>query len=167
MEIKLVEGGVLPVQSTEKAACHDVFARKIEKVADDFYIVYIGFAVTPPKGHKIVLVPRSSLTKTTWLVQNSPGQGDEDYVNEYQYRFRAIPTGVEMVKKDGEWVKDGYGNEISTPYSVPKLTYDDFPFKEGERIGQIYLEKVLPIKWKQVEQLKTTNRIGGFGSTGK
>ncbi len=41
-------------------------------------------------------------------------------------------------------------------------------YQIGDRIGQVKLEKVLPVKWEYVEQLTETKRgKGGFGSTGK
>ena len=40
--------------------------------------------------------------------------------------------------------------------------------EQGERIGQLVLNKVEQIKWESVLVLSDTNRgTGGFGSTGK
>lgn len=138
----------LPQKMTEGAACMDVFATEIEKVEDDYYICKLGFGITPPKGHKVVLVPRSSLTKTRWMIINTPCQGDEDFYHEYQLRFRAFPRGIM------------HGD-------VQHLYYDEFPFKVGERIGQIFIEKVLDFEWVEVDELKETSRLGGYGSTSK
>lgn len=44
---------------------------------------------------------------------------------------------------------------------------DEFPFKEGDRVGQIYLEEIIDIEFNEVEKLEETERSeGGFGSTG-
>lgn len=91
-------------------------------------------------------MPRSSLTKTRWFVQNMPGLGDADYTNEYQYRFRALPIEYDL----------NFG-----------LIYPEFPYKIGDRIGQIYLEEVIPIEFTEVDELEETERKGGYGSTGE
>ena len=146
---KIHKDAVLPEQATELAAGHDVVATEIIQEADDFVVCKLGFALTPPPGYKVVLVPRSSLTKTKWILQNSPGQGDEDFTGEYQYRFRCIPSGV------------------NTKMSGYTLSYDKFPYNVGDRIGQIFLDDVIKFEFEEVSELSSTERgEGGFGSTG-
>ena len=71
-----------------------------------------------------------------------------DYRGEYQMRFRALPE--------------------STNATMKTLQYPEFPFKVGDRVGQVYLEEVIPIKWEVVDELPDSHRgEGGFGSTGK
>lgn len=150
MKIALIKGGVLPQKMTEGAACYDVFAREIIKQSDDCYHVMLGFACTPPKGYMLVLVPRSSITKTQWVMQNSPGIGDEDFHLEYQMRFRAFPNRL----------------EVSEHYETQDLIYPDFPYKVGDRVGQIFLQKVENMEFEIVDKIEqSTDRIGGFGST--
>ena len=46
--------------------------------------------------------------------------------------------------------------------------YQNFPYQVGDRVGQIYLETVIPIDFSLVDELSDTPRgDGGFGSTGK
>ena len=153
---KLHPDAVIPKQATELAGGWDVIATEIEQVSEDFVICNLGFALQLPIGYKIVLVPRSSFTETKWLLQNSPGLGDADYRGQYSFRFRALPTGfktVEFANGSGEY---------------KALTYPKFPYKVGDRVGQIYLEKVNPIEFEEVEELSETVRgEGGFGHTGK
>jgi dUTP pyrophosphatase len=152
---KLHKDAVLPKQATELAAGHDVIATEIIQEADDFVVCKLGFALTPPPGYKVVLVPRSSLTKTKWILQNSPGQGDEDFTGEYQYRFRAIPDSVEQTGGD-------YGSSVYW-----ELKYPLFPYNVGDRIGQIFLEEVIKFKFEEVSELSNTERgSNGWGSTG-
>jgi dUTPase len=147
----------IPKQGSELAGGWDVTVTEIESGAEDLVICKLGFALEIPKGYKLTLVPRSSLTNTKWVLQNSPGLGDADYVGEYQYRFRAFPDGVE---------KQLGGAYDSSEYY--ELTYPQFPYKKGDRIGQIYLEEVIPINFVEVDEIISTDRgSGGFGSTGK
>jgi len=149
---KLHPNAVIPKQASELAGGWDVTCTEIIQEADDFVICKLGFALQPPSNYKITLVPRSSITKTNWILQNSPGLGDPDYLGEYQYKFRCIPTNIRS------W----------QPPSNPTLVYEKFPYKVGDRIGQLYLEEIIPINFVEVEELSDTERgIGGFGSSGK
>jgi len=153
---KINSNAVIPKRATEFAGGWDVVATEIIQQDIDFVICKLGFALQLPVGYKLTLVPRSSFTNYKWILQNSPGLGDQDYLGEYQYRFRALPIDVE------EKI-DGYG---LTPYY--KLIYPQFPYKVGDRIGQVYLEEVISIEFEEVEELSTTIRgDGGFGSTDK
>jgi dUTP pyrophosphatase len=144
------DGVVLPERGSEFAGGWDVRAMDIEYKSKDFVICRIGFSAALPERYKLTLVPRSSLTNTRWVVINSPGLGDPDFRGEYQFRFRAIPSGVKI---------DGIAG--------PMLTYDDFPYNLGDRIGQIYVEEIIPVEFKEVDSLSETKRgTGGFGHTG-
>lgn len=129
----------IPTMATPEAGGYDVYAASIAINPFKFY-VYTGFALEIPQGYRAVLVPRSSITKTTWILQNSPGLGDSDFRGEYMYVFA----------------------------NIERTHISDVPFKKGDRIGQLYLEKVIPIDFVEVEELSPTDRgEGGFGSTGK
>lgn len=146
---KINKNALLPARASELAGGWDVTVTEIEKIGDDLVICKLGFALALPKGYKLTLVPRSSLTKTHWVIQNSPGLGDEDYRGEYQLRFRCIPSGIK-IKSLG----------------VYELEYEEFPFKIGERVGQVYIEEVIPIEFNIVDELSESIRgDGGFGST--
>ena len=147
---KLHPDAVIPKQASELAGGWDVTCTELIQEADDFVICKLGFALQPPPNYKITLVPRSSITKTHWLLQNSPGLGDPDYLGEYQYRFRCIPTSSSKFNGDLE------------------LYYNEFPYKIGDRIGQLYLEEIIPINFVEVKELSSTERgENGFGSSGK
>lgn len=145
----------IPEQGSALAGGWDVTCTEIIQESPDFVICKLGFALQPDKRFKITLVPRSSLTKTKWILQNSPGLGDADYLGEYQYRFRALPEGFGMITNN--WPGR---DEL-------RFIYPEFPYKIGDRIGQIYLEEVIPMDFIEVDELSETDRgIGGFGSTG-
>ena len=143
---KLHPDATIPKQGTEFSGGWDVTTTSIEYVNKDFVVCKLGFALEIPNGYKLTLVPRSSLTKTKWILQNTPGLGDSDYRGEYQYRFRALPKGVNI-------------------FGI-NLEYDKFPYDLGDRIGQVYLEKVIPLEFEVVDELEDSDRgEGGFGST--
>lgn len=147
VKIKLIENGKSPIRGSEHAACFDCYARKIEIQEDGMVICYLGFATEIPEGYKGVIVARSNITKTGWVLANGIGIVDSDYRNEWQARFRSIPqrflVNFEFFNKN-------------------------FPYKVGERVCQIYFEEVLNFTFEEVNNLNDTERgLGGFGSTGK
>jgi len=151
---KLHPNATIPKQATELAGGWDITVTEIEKKEVDLVICKLGFALQLPKNYKLTLVPRSSLTKTKWFIQNSPGLGDADYLQEYQLRFRALPVSYsQSVIGAMEGVKN-------------VLIYPRFPYKIGDRIGQIYLEEVIPIDFVEVDEFDFENERGGYGHTG-
>lgn len=147
-----------PRRGTPLAAGHDLFAMDIERVAPDFVIVRLGLHFQPPKNYKIVFVPRSSFTKTTWILQNSPSQGDPDYTGEYQLRFRAIPTGFNLKNS----IRNLFYKE-----QRPVVEYAPFPYKKGDRCAQMFIERIQKFKFEDVEEFEETERgEGAYGSTG-
>ena len=99
--------------------------------------VGLGFATEIPEGWKGVMVPRSNLTKHNWVLNNSMGIIDSDY--------------------RGEW------KAIFTPLG-PNL---GFPYNVGDRVAQIYFDKVEDVTFIETKELEDSNRgEGGFGSTG-
>lgn len=146
---KFRENARVPEKMSDLAAGYDLYVSEIEDTEPGFAICKLGIGMTPPKGYKIVFVPRSSITKTKWILQNSPTQGDEDFVGEYQLRLRAIPSM--------------HVNSFKNTY----LGYEPFPYKVGDRIGQMFIEKVIDFTFEEVEELEDTERgAGGFGSSG-
>lgn len=138
---KMHENAQLPKYASDGAACMDVVAVsegvKLEQGVS--YVEYgLGFAVEVPKGYKLTIKPRSSISnKTDLVLANSPGTVDSDYRGEVMVRFKALkPTGSRR-------------------------------YKIGDRIAQIELEEVIPFEFKEVAKLSETDRgEGGFGSTG-
>jgi dUTP pyrophosphatase len=107
------------------------------KINDNKAVVGLGFATEFPAGWKGVIVPRSNLTKYKWVLNNSMGVIDCDYRGEWKAIFTSIG--------DNDW----------------------FPYSVGERIAQIYFDKVEDVTFVESEELNDSSRgTGGFGSSG-
>jgi dUTPase len=131
----------IPQKATTFAGGWDVTCTEIIHESDDYVRCKLGFALQPPPNYRVMCHARSSITKTKWFLCNGVGLGDADYLNEYELRFRCLPDD--------------------------DLQYEDFPYRVGDRVGQIYLEEVIPIEFEEVTELKPlSERKGGFGSTG-
>ena len=145
---RLHKDATFPKRGSELAGGWDVTATEIIKTGLDHVVCKLGFALEIPTGYKLILVPRSNLTNHYWTQLNSPGIFDADFRGECQFRFRGLPIDFDPVKSN--------------------FFYQTFPYKEGERIGQVYLEKVIEMEFEEVDELDSTERgDGGFGSTGK
>ena len=137
---------ILPYKGSKDAACYDVIADEIIYSDRNKVVVKLGFHTKIPDNYKGLIVPRSSFTQKGWVMQNSPAQIDSDYRGEWMIKFEGIPNK-------------------STSMGV--LDCPKFPYKKGDRVAQIYFERVNEPLWEEVDTLDQTERgSGGFGSTG-
>jgi dUTP pyrophosphatase len=147
---RLNENAVVPVFATKGAACADVVATEIVKQDSYNVTVKLGFATEIPEGYKGVVVPRSSFTQKGWVMQNSPAQIDSDYRGEWMLKFQSLTFDA-----------------VSTRHNLIDLLPEDFPYEVGDRVAQVYFEKVEQAEFVVVDDLEFTERgEGGFGSTG-
>lgn len=79
----------LPQRAHPDDAAWDVFADEIEETSD-FLRVKTGLALQPPEGFSFLAFPRSSISKTGWVLANSVGVIDHSYRGEIEYRFKRI-----------------------------------------------------------------------------
>jgi len=128
----------LPVKGSLFAAAYDVYVHSIDAPEAGVMVYNLGFSTDIPVGYRGVLVPRSNLSKTKWIMANSIGIIDADYRGEWMMKLRSTSNNV-----------------LIPPYEI------------GERCAQIYFEKVLEVEFEEVDDLSNTERgEGGFGSTG-
>ena len=79
-----------------------------------------------------------------------------DYRGEWLLKLKAIPVKV--------ITQVGYG---TSDRKQPKMLYSAFPYKVGDRVAQMWIEKVEPFEFVESTSLTESNRgTGGFGSTG-
>lgn len=77
---------ILPIQTSE--AGFDITCISRCKKGDATYIYGTGLAVSIPKGHVGLLVPRSSIYKTVWNMPNAPCIIDAGYHGELKMCLR-------------------------------------------------------------------------------
>ena len=101
-------------------------------------LIPTGLRVAIPEGYEIQVRPRSGL---------------------------ALKNGITLLNTPGTIDAD-YRGDIGV--IVINHGTEPFTIMAGDRIGQIVLNKVERIEWKEVDNLSDTIRgEGGFGSTGK
>lgn len=135
---KLHADAKLPVKGSTSAGCYDVYATSVELDSNRVVTYGLGFATQIPEGWRGVIVPRSNISKHPWVLANSVGIVDSDYRGEWMVKFKCVSPNLE-----------------ATPYAI------------GDRIAQIYFEKIADVAFAEVDDLDQTGRgEGGFGSTG-
>lgn len=143
IEVKIVrEDGVkLPKYMTEGASGMDVCAHMDKPVrlkSLERDLIPTGIKMEIPYGYEVQIRPRSGL---------------------------AIKHGITLLNTPGT-IDSDYRGEIKI--IVANLSGEDYEIQPGERIGQMVLQKVYQMKFKEVEGLEETARSGGgFGHTGK
>lgn len=139
---KLDERAVMPDNMTDMSIGYDLTAIEVDHDrSNDLVTVFkTGLAVEPPPGYYMMVVPRSSLYKTGYMLANSVGIIDADYRGD-------ISIACIRVAKDN----------MSYPHLKDTLPFCKF---------QLIMQKENYFLAQEVEKLTKTSRgAGGFGST--
>ena len=130
---------VLPTKAHESDIGWDLVAIREHKVINEDIIMYdTGIVTIPPKGYYLEILPRSSISKTGWVLANSVGTIDPDY------RGNLYIVLTRVVK------------------SMPKI---ELPFCKCQLVLR-KIEKASLVEVNDEEIIMTERGSGGFGSTG-
>ena len=138
--MRLDRGLDLPAYAKPGDAGIDLLARADTTIpaAGGRALVPTGIAIALPAGHGGFLLPRSGLAlKHGVTLLNSPGLIDAGYRDEIK---------VLLINHDPE---------------------QDYRVLRGDRIAQLVVLPVDPVRWLEVGSLDGENRGGGFGHTGR
>jgi dUTP pyrophosphatase len=102
MSIKIVkrnENAVIPSRAHETDIGLDLTAIKVHKNINENTIMYdTGIAAAAPPGYYLEIIPRSSISKSGWMLANSIGVIDPDYSgNLYIVLTRVVHTAKDLV----------------------------------------------------------------------
>lgn len=133
----------LPTYAKSGDACMDVYVHSIEHKEDGRVVYHTGLHFAIPEDYEMEIRPRSSNTKTTAVMQNSPGTLDQGYRGELMIVHRDIENPT-----------------LCNPQYIV-----------GDRVAQILVRRRERIVWEEVKTLnelgETDRGQGGFGSTNK
>ena len=94
MKIKLIQNGKMPVRMMGGACAFDCWARAYDPIPEFRQIRYwLGFALEVPEGFAALLMPRSSICKTSMRMTNGVGLIDRDYRGEVSAVFDVVGEG--------------------------------------------------------------------------
>ena len=109
VKIKIEEGGILPFKKYPDDVGYDLYLVSLIEKKDNLYFYDTKIKVEPPEGYYIEIVPRSSLSKTGYVMANSIGIIDPQYrgtikvalvkVNENAPDLELPFRGVQMILK--------------------------------------------------------------------
>ena len=135
---KLDEKAVTPTKAHPTDSGFDLTAIGVSKnLNDDVYLLSTGIAVTPPTGWFFGLFPRSSISKTGYMLANSVGIVDKHYTGELLIALRKV---------------DKTAPDLEFPVKIAQLVLLPLVYPSIEEIAE------LPT---------TDRGDKGFGSTGK
>jgi dUTP pyrophosphatase len=134
--VKDDENAVVPTKGTEFSVGYDLTVIGIYKKISEKIVLYdTGIKVQPPQGYYTEILPRSSLSKTGYILSNSVGIIDPDYTG----RLLICLTKVDDTMPD-----------LEIPFTRCQLILRKF---ENYDIHQVY------------NISSTERGEGGFGST--
>jgi len=111
---------------------------KHKEVSADIILYDTGISVIPPTGFYVEIVPRSSISKTGWMLANSVGTIDPSYTGNLYIALVRVVQGVP---------------ELSLPFCKCQLVL--------RKIEHFQVNEV-----KSTDVPVTVRGAGGFGSTG-
>lgn len=130
------KNAITPTKAHHTDIGYDITAINIyKKISDNITLYETGIKVIPPKGYYIEIVPRSSISKTGYMLANSVGTIDPDYTGTLK---------IALIKVDKSM------SNISLPFKLCQVVL--------RRVEISYLEEVSVIK-------ETKRGVGGFGSS--
>lgn len=140
LPIKIENKEYIPTYAHETDACADIYASQETTIPAHALSIKVptGLRIALPEGWVAKIAPRSSI---------------------------GVKTGLRLSNSIGIIDAD-YRGEIGVLYD--NISDSDYTIKAGDRIAQMWVERVERFKPVVVDILPTTERgDGGFGSTGK
>lgn len=136
----LNQHAIVPTYATDGSGAFDFYVPKnfSPEALINTVVVDLNIAFEVPAGHVLFITGRSGMAfKHDVRLANCLGVIDSDYRDSVQVKLT-----IDAVQ--------------------PKLVW----IRPGDRIAQGFILPVPKVEFVQVEQLSTTDRNGGFGSTG-
>ena len=138
---KLSEDALLPVRATDGAACFDLYTPREFAIQKGRNIIPLDIAIELPHGTYAEIRPRSGFS----------AKGFED---------------VHGCRRDADVLHGIVDEDYRNSVGVIVKSEDYFVIAKGTRIAQMLIGQYLPCDFVETEELSSTDRAGGFGSTG-
>lgn len=140
--VRLRNDAVIPTKATDGSVGFDITLLGIKSVCDeDDSVVYChtGLKVKPPPGYYTKIYPRSSISKSGFMLANSVGIIDVDYSGELLIAMKRTKAGATLT----------------------------FPCKMVQMLPELDHSHIVSVEVGPDELDDTVRGDGGFGSTGK
>jgi dUTP pyrophosphatase len=95
--VKMSDDAVVPTKGTPYSVGYDLtLIREVKRMSPMVTLYGTGIKVQPPEGYYTEIVPRSSISKTGYMLANSVGTIDPDYTGELLVALRKCENGPEL-----------------------------------------------------------------------
>lgn len=149
--VKLNNLAVVPSRQKTGDAGYDLYATESIRIKPmSRALVSTGLSIEVPQGYYARIAPRSGLAIKNGI-DVLAGVVDSSYRGEVKVVLMNL--NIDLASMMG-----------LTP-SIAGSAFD-FNIKAGDRIAQLIIEKYHAVDWQEVTQLSSSDRTGGFGSTG-
>ncbi len=149
--VKLNNLAIIPSRQKTGDAGYDLYATESVRIKPmSRALVSTGLSIEVPQGYYARIAPRSGLAVKNGI-DVLAGVVDSSYRGEVKVVLMNL--SIDLASMMG-----------LTP-NIAGSSFD-FNIKAGDRIAQLIIEKYHAVDWQEVESLSTTERTGGFGSTG-
>ena len=149
--VKLNNLAIVPSRQKTGDAGYDLYATESVKIKPmSRALVSTGLSIEVPQGYYARIAPHSGLAVKNGI-DVLAGVVDSSYRGEVKVVLMNL--SIDLASMMG---------------LTPNIAGSNFDFniKAGDRIAQLIIEKYHAVDWQEVESLSTTERTGGFGSTG-
>ena len=93
------ERAVVPSKAHPSDIGYDITVIDVfKKISNRITLFETGVAVSPPEGYYIEIVPRSSMSKTGYMLANSVGTIDPEYTGTLKVALIKVDTDMEDIK---------------------------------------------------------------------
>lgn len=97
--LKRNENAIIPSRAHPLDIGLDLTAINKHKTLDNGVIMYdTGIAVKPPEGYYVEILPRSSISKTGWMLANSVGTVDPNYTGNLYIALAPVHPNVPEIE---------------------------------------------------------------------
>lgn len=165
---KLSEEAVVPQYAKAGDAGLDFTATSVEFDSELDCIVYgTGLAVEIPEGHVGLLFPRSSISKYDLSLTNCVGVIDSGYRGEIMFKFKAIPSYIDVPEEQSTPLEEGVFEVYSEATDFHRDDITELTiYKVGDRVGQMIILPYPKVEFILAEELSDSERgTGGYGSS--
>lgn len=149
--VKLNNLAVTPTRQKTGDAGYDLYATESVRIKPmSRALVSTGLSIEVPQGYYARIAPRSGLAVKNGI-DVLAGVVDSSYRGEVKVVLMNL--SIDLASMMG---------------LTPNIAGSNFDFniKAGDRIAQLIIEKYHAVDWQEVAQLSSSERTGGFGSTG-
>ena len=155
MELKIKihdSNAVVPSKAGPNEVGYDLTAISfVKKIGTHTFMYDTGISVEPPEGYYTEIIPRSSISKTGFMLANSIGVIDPTYRGTLKIVLIDVDSQAKLHQHNSH-SSQIIGRPLTCPFTLTQLV----------------VRKIEEVDIKIVENLSTTSRgDGSFGSTDK